>query len=62
MKCRCFKDYRDGKIHFKANEIYEYNTVPTSSRFPPVYVIYNGNFGRKVLTYAEFKSLFRRVA
>ena len=62
MKCKCVKDYRDGRIHFKENEIYECKSVPTSSLFPPVYKIYNGNFGQKVLTYVEFKSFFRRVA
>jgi len=62
MKCKCLKEYRDDRVHFKANEIYEYKSVPTSSRFPPVYKIYNGNLGQKVLTYAEFNSFFRRVA
>ena len=62
MKCKCLKDYRDGRIHFKADEIYEYKAVPTSSRYPPVYRIYNGNYGQKVFSYNEFKSFFRRVA
>ena len=62
MKCKCIKDYRDSSVHFLENEIYEYRSVPTSSRFPPVYRIYNGHLGQKVLSYTEFQSFFRRVA
>lgn len=62
MKCKCLRDYRDGNVDFKANEIYEFVTIPTSSRFPPVYRIYNGKLGQKAFTYSEFKTYFRRVA
>ena len=61
MKCKCIKDYSDGNIDFKADEVYVYNTVPTSSQFPPVYEIYNGKLRQKIFSNAEFKTYFRRV-
>ena len=62
MKCKCIKDYRDRNVDFKANEVYEYISVPTSSRFPPVYKIHNGKIGQISITHNEFKKHFRRVA
>jgi len=62
MKCKCIKDYRDDNVDFKANEVYDYISVPTSGRFPPVYKIYNGKIGQTSVTHTEFKTHFRRVA
>lgn len=62
MKCKCIKDYGEGNVDFKANEVYEYITVPTSSQFPPVYEIYNGKLRQKIFSHAEFKTYFRRAA
>ena len=62
MICRCIKDYRDSNVYFKANEKYEFITVPTSSRYPPVYKIYNGKRGHKNFSYIEFNTYFRMTA
>ncbi len=59
MKCRCIKDYKDGNVDFRVNEIYEFFTVSTSSQYPPVYKIYNGSHGQKIFDHKEFKNHFR---
>ena len=61
MKCKCIKDYSDRNVDFKANEVYEYITVPTSSQFPPVYEIYDGKLRQKIFSNDEFKIYFRRT-
>ncbi len=61
MKCKCIKDYSDSNIDFKADEVYVYDTVPTSSRFPPVYEIYDGKLRQKIFSQAEFYTYFRRI-
>jgi hypothetical protein len=53
--------HSDGNVDFKANEVYEYITVPTSNQFLPVYEIYNGKLRQKIFSNAEFKTYFRRA-
>ena len=62
MKCRCIKAYRDDKVSFKVNEIYDAHTVLTSGRYPPVYRIYNSHLGQKVFDHSEFREHFRITA
>ncbi len=62
MKCRCIKNYNDGNVNFKINELYEYMTMPTSLRYPVVYMIYNGTHKYKSFTYTEFNEYFRMAA
>ncbi len=62
MKCRCIKNYNDGQVNFKLNELYEYMIMPTSFRYPVVYMIFNGTHKYKNLTYSEFNEYFSRAA
>ena len=62
MKCRCIKNYYDGYVNFKINELYEYMTMPTSLRYPVVYMIYNGTHKYKSFTYTEFNQYFKKAA
>jgi hypothetical protein len=62
MKCRCIKNYNNGHVNFKLNELYEYVTIPTSFRYPPVYKIFNGMRNYKNFTYSEFNEYFTTAA
>jgi hypothetical protein len=62
MKCRCIKNYNDGFVNFKKNELYEYMIIPTSFRYPVVYKIFNSTYKYKNFTYSEFNEYFRSAA
>jgi hypothetical protein len=62
MKCICIKNYNDGQVNFKINELYEYITIPTSFKYPAVYRIFNGTYKFRNFTFSEFHEYFRNAA